>query len=184
MQDAPGAAAWHEEHVYFGRLLDLLDSEVEVFAAGERPDYPLMFDILEYLREYADRYHHPREDAVFAILERREPWLAPVLMQLRQQHRVIARAGQALAADLDRAIDGALVARSDIEAAAATYVLYYRHHIATEESEAVSRAAANLTDHEWQSIAASAAVIFDPLFGASPHERYRELLHRLGERRP
>lgn len=32
MESRSGAAAWHEEHVYFERLLDLLESEVEVFA--------------------------------------------------------------------------------------------------------------------------------------------------------
>jgi hemerythrin-like domain-containing protein len=183
MQRSPGATAWHQEHVYFARLLDLLEGEVASFAAGERPNYPLMLDILEYLSEYADRYHHPREDAAFGILERRMPELAPALMRLRQQHRVIARAGRALAVSLEQAVGGALVARSEIEAAAATYLLYYRHHIATEEDDVVGRAATNLTDEEWQHVADSAPVVFDPLFGASPHERYRELLHQLGQTR-
>jgi hemerythrin-like domain-containing protein len=139
-----------------------------------------MLEIIEYLRGYADRYHHPREDTAFALLERRLPQLAPQLARLRQQHRVIARAGQALAGILDQAVEGALIARAEVEAAAATYVLYYRHHIAAEESEALSRAAATLTPREWQAVADSATVIFDPLFGTSPQERYRELLHHLG----
>jgi hemerythrin-like domain-containing protein len=180
MQDAPGAMAWREEHVYFGRLLDLLESEIAVFAAGEPPSYALMLDIIEYLREYADRYHHPREDTAFGLLERRLPHLGPQLARLRQQHRVIARAGEALAGYLEDAVGGVLVARAEVEAAAATYVLYYRHHIATEESEAVWRAAATLTPAEWQAVADSATVIFDPLFGATPHERYHELLQHLG----
>lgn len=180
MLSQPGVAAWREEHLYFGRLLDLLESEIAVLAAGERPHYALMLEIIEYLREYADRYHHPREDKAFALLERRLPRLAPQLARLRQQHRVIARAGEALAGYLEDALDGGLVARSEVEAAAATYVLYYRHHIATEESEAVWRAAATLTADEWQSVADSATVVFDPLFGATPNERYHEILHHLG----
>ena len=184
MQSPPGAVAWHEEHVYFGRLLDLLEGEVELFAAGERPDYALMLDIIEYLRGYADRYHHPREDAAFAVLEARAPELAPQLARLRQQHRVIARAGEALAGCLERALDGGIFLRAEVEAAAATYVPYYRHHIAVEESTALSRAMATLTPEEWQAADDRAAVIFDPLFGASPRERYRELLHHLGEPSP
>jgi len=38
--------AWHTEHVYFGKLLDLLEKQVDVFHTGERPNYDLMFDIL------------------------------------------------------------------------------------------------------------------------------------------
>lgn len=184
MQSPPSVAAWREEHVYFGRLLDLLESEVQMFAAGERPNYPLMLEIIEYLREYADRYHHPREDTAFALLERRLPRLGPQLARLRQQHRVIARAGETLAGCLEETADGARPGRSEVEAAAATYVLYYRHHIATEESEAVWRAAATLTPDEWQVVADSAAVIFDPLFGATPSERYHEILQHLGVRLP
>ena len=182
MQSPPGVVAWREEHVYFGRLLDLLESEIALFAAGERPNYALMLEIIDYLREYADRYHHPREDTAFAILERRLPHLGPQLARLRQQHRVIARAGATLAGYLEDTVDGGTLARSEVEAAAATYVLYYRHHIATEESEAVWRAAATMTAAEWQAVADSATVIFDPLFGATPNERYHEILHHLGLR--
>lgn len=181
MRSEPGLAAWREEHVYFGRLLELLESEVRVFADGGRPNYALMLEVIEYLREYPDRYHHPREDAAFAILEHRLPQLGPQLAHLRQQHRVIARAGKTLAGYLEDALDGALVSASEVEAAAATYVLYYRHHIATEESEVLWRAATLLTPAEWRAVADSAAPIFDPLFGASPRERYHELLHHLGD---
>ena len=60
--------SWHEEHMYFSRLLALLQHEVDVFATAEAPNYPLMLDIIEYLRDYADQYHHRREDAVFSRL--------------------------------------------------------------------------------------------------------------------
>lgn len=64
-------AAWHDEHVYFGRLLKLLGKELDVFHGGERPNYELMLDIVGYLRDYGDQYHHPREDEAYARLARR-----------------------------------------------------------------------------------------------------------------
>mgnify|MGYP000984507709 CR=1 FL=1 len=68
MKDPVGK--WHEEHMYFHRLLELLRHEVDQLALGETPNYALMLDIIDYLRDYSDHVHHPREDAVFRRLAR------------------------------------------------------------------------------------------------------------------
>ena len=39
-------AMWHTEHVYFRRLLELLQKELDAFHRGERPNYELMLDIV------------------------------------------------------------------------------------------------------------------------------------------
>jgi len=92
---------WHTEHQYFKRLLAILQREVAGFHAGQRPNYELMENILSYLREYSDRFHHPREDVAFACLEEHCPDLAPVLSELRLEHRVIANAGEKLRGELE-----------------------------------------------------------------------------------
>ena len=76
---------WHTEHGYFSRLLGLLHKQVEVFRTGQRPNYELMLDIISYLRNYSDRYHHPREDAAFARLSVLCPDLEPALASLGQE---------------------------------------------------------------------------------------------------
>jgi hemerythrin-like domain-containing protein len=64
-------AVWHAEHVNFARLLDLLEAQVATFHRAERPNYDLMGNIVYYLRSFADRFHHPREDVAFARLVER-----------------------------------------------------------------------------------------------------------------
>jgi hemerythrin-like domain-containing protein len=138
----------------FLRLLDLLEKQVSVFQRAERPDYELMLDIIRYLRDFPDEFHHAREDAVFARLAQRYPGMELVFARLHQEHRVIANAGQALLELLEAALAGAIVARSDVEAAAATYLAYYRNHIRGEERDALPRAAESLTHEDWAAIAA------------------------------
>lgn len=53
--------AWRDEHAHFLALLARLQAEVDVFHGGERPDYELMLDIVQRLREAGDRQHHPRD---------------------------------------------------------------------------------------------------------------------------
>ena len=45
--------------------------------------------------------------------------------------------------------------------------------------EVVWRAVTALSPVDWQAVADSVGVAFDPLFGATPRERYRELLGSL-----
>ena len=166
---------WHTEHAYFKRLLDLLHHQVTVFGTGQRPNYELMENILSYLRDYSDRFHHPREDVAFACLEEHCPDLAPTLTQLRQEHRVIANAGEKLLAQLEAILDEAILPRTEVEAAAATYLVYYRSHIEHEEREILGRAAAALSDEDWEAVRTAAPHGEDPLFGAAPDERFRQL---------
>ena len=48
-----------------------------------------------------------------------------------------------------------IFADADIEAAAATYLVYYRNHMAAEERNVMSRAAAVLTPEDWKAVAAA-----------------------------
>jgi hemerythrin-like domain-containing protein len=152
-------AAWHEEHARFNRLLGLLQAEVDVFHRGERPNYERMLDIIVYLRDFADRYHHPREDAAFARLARHCPDLELPLARLAQEHRVIAHAGETLRGQLQAVLDGAVIPRAEIEVAAATYLVYYGNHIAREEEDILPRAAEALTPADWQAVSEAAPAV-------------------------
>src|SRR5262245_47229575 len=126
-------AAWRTDHANFARLLNFVERQVLAFHLGEPLDYPLLLAILYYLRDYPDRVHHPREDVAFARLVERDLALQLPVARRLQEHRVIAAAGEELLKLLQGAVDGALIERSAIEAAAATYLVYYRHHLAAEE---------------------------------------------------
>jgi len=168
-------ALWHAEHANFARLLDILEKQLDTFHEGGQPNYELMLDIVTYLRHFPDRYHHPREDVAFAHLARRDPGMRGALRRLRQEHRVIAAAGDELLQKLSEAESDAMMTRATLEAAAATYLVYYRHHIAFEDEEVLPRAAELLTPMDWAAVTAAAPHGQDPLFGTHGDEGYREL---------
>jgi hemerythrin-like domain-containing protein len=176
-QASSPADAWHAEHAYFGKLLRLLQREMDVFHTAERPNYQLMLDVISYLREFGDRFHHPREDVAFARLKLRCPELELPLARLRQEHGVIARAGETLSELLLAIVDGSLVSRAEVEMAAAMYLVYYGNHIAKEEEDIVGRAAQLLSADDWEAVRAAIPSQRDPLFGDAPDERYRALRH-------
>jgi hemerythrin-like domain-containing protein len=177
MSDPIGA--WHSEHACFGRLLALMRAQVDVLHTGERPNYGLMLDIVSYLRDFTDRHHHPREDVAFTRLARRCPDMTYELASLVQEHRVIARAGESLLKHLAAILDGSIASRADVEAAAATYLVYYTAHLAREERDVLTLAAEVMTPADWSAVDSAVPPARDPLFGSEPDERYRELRRQI-----
>ena len=174
-------AAWRDEHDYFARLLRLLQKQVDVFHAAAKPNYALMQDIVSYLREYSDQFHHPREDVAFERLTSYCPELKLIVARLQQEHRVIAHAGATLLAHITAALEGSILPREQLEVAAATYLIYYQNHIRTEETAILTRATQNLTAEDWEAVLAAVPVAPDPLFGANPQTRFRELRRQIAQ---
>jgi hemerythrin-like domain-containing protein len=176
-------AIWHSEHMRFSRLLDYFEQQMGAFHSGQHPDYDLMRDVVYYLHHFADRFHHPREDVAFARMVKHDPDMQLAISRLLQEHRVIGVAGEALLKCLDDILDDAVIERSTVEAAAATYLLYYRHHLAAEEAEVLPRAAELLTPDDWAAVASAVSPVPDPLFGDDVGARYRglrdQILHKV-----
>ena len=143
---------WHNDHVRFQRLLGELQRQMDRFHSGARPEYERMLEIIDALREAAERTHHPREDVAFDRLAKRCPELALTLARLKQEHRVITDAGEKLRGLLSEALDGTVLPRAEIEVAAAMYLVYYGNHIAHEEEDILGRAARLLTAEDWEAV--------------------------------
>lgn len=172
--------AWRAEHASFQKILALLQAQLDAFHLGEDPDLSIMADIVVYLREYSDAMHHPREDVAFARLAAKRPELKLAIARLQQEHRVIARAGEALREKVEGALGGAVLPRGELEIAAATYLVYYGNHIAKEEEDVIGAAAETLTAEDWAAVKHAVPDRADPVFGANPEARYAELRKRLG----
>jgi hemerythrin-like domain-containing protein len=138
-----------------------------------------MLDILRYLREFGDRCHHPREDEAFKRLLVHCPDRDLPIARLLQEHRVIAHAGDTLRDLLEQAAQDAVIRRSDIEMAAATYLVYYGNHIAKEEELVLPRAADVLTAADWKAVRSAVKPAPDPLFGERPEARFKALRRRI-----
>jgi hemerythrin-like domain-containing protein len=146
---------WRREHEEIGRLLLLLEREVDAFHRAEQPDYEAMHEVVSSLVSYTDRLHHPVQAAAFGRMVRRDPGLQIVVNRLGQEHRVIAASGAELLERLREVAADALMPRGVVEAAAATYLVYFRHHIAVERRELLPRAARLLDADDWRRIRAA-----------------------------
>jgi hemerythrin-like domain-containing protein len=172
-------SGWKAEHDNFSLLLDVFQREVDRFHMGERPDYELMLDIVTYLRYFPERTHHPREDVAFKRMMEKDPSLEATINRLLQEHRVISAAGAQIQDLLEQVVSDAIVERSLLEAAASTFLVYYRHHISAEDQGIMPLAAKLLTPEDWAEVGRAVSSVPDTLFGAQVDARYRELREKI-----
>lgn len=161
-----------EEHVHFRKLLDLLEQQLNLFHVGETPDYSLLTDVLHYMINYPDQFHHPKEDVIFAYLGKRDARMVHKIAELARQHHAIAEAGARLHENLESVLNGALMPRRMIEVPGLMYVTYYRSHMDTEERDLFRVAETLLRDGDWDRINGETTSSPDPMFGAKISERY------------
>lgn len=170
-------AAWTAEHRNFEKLLAIMERELNLFRRGKQPNYGLMLDIVYYMTQYPDRFHHPKEDVVFERVLRRESTAVELVESLHRQHDVIARSGKALQAQLDSVMAGVMLPRAHVEQPARKYIDCFRGHMRMEERLMFPLAQRVLGSEDWIAIGAQTPEDVDPLFGGSLEDRYR-ILHR------
>lgn len=163
------------DHRNATRLLKLLERETDRLAAGEFTDYPLLSDIMHYIVNHSDLYHHPLEDEMFAILKRKNPNMADSVDECHGEHERMAQDSEAL---LDRVTEiqgNAVFPRDEVVSQIRAFVELYRRHMQREEDELLPAIRDQLDNDDWRAIAAAIAVQDDPLFGKNRREEYQAL---------
>ena len=171
-----------DEHLAIASVLYGLRSRVRRMRTVEAPpDFRLLHAMLDYIVEYPDRWHHPKESRyLFAALRERDPKTAKLIDELEREHRD----GDALIADLRRALsafekgDAATIQR--FAAIVETYAHMQWEHMRKEEDLLLPMAERLLGADDWRRIADAFRENDNPLFGIKPRDDadrlYRKIL--------
>src|ERR1022692_3828142 len=118
------------EHRDLELLLAALGRQIHIF---ESPDYDVVLGVADYLLEFPDRSHHPKENIVFARLLEAHPHRALAISGLRRDHRALRRGAAGFAETTNAMLNGSDIPRAAIVAAARSYVTAQRRHMREEE---------------------------------------------------
>jgi len=164
-------AALVAEHRYSARLLEILEQQLDLVARGRPLDREAARGVMSYMTEYPDAYHHPREDAMFVQLAKRDPASKKRIAEIGRAHRTIGAAGRALLAALQRERRRA-ADDSDVASRIGEYIGALREHMAIEERELFPRARRLLDEADLAAIERDFRRVTDPIFEASVRDAY------------
>lgn len=166
-----------EEHRNIARLLDALERQVDIFAQAGAPDYEVIRGIADYLLDYPDRCHHPKEDVVFAQLRAAHPEAASAIGDLLREHRDLHEQALRFQGTVSALL--ADIARDVIVDAARRFIEIERRHMQREEAQFLPLAEKVLTPVDWARIEGALSPGPDPLFGGKVEAQFRKLSDRL-----
>lgn len=163
------------EHRAMGKLLELLEHQLDLVAQDRRPDDQLLLQIAEYFASVPDIYHHPKEDVVLRRLAARNPGFAEVAGLLEAEHEEGDREVQRfLHAVVRLVLEPELGAEHFLDAGRAM-VENERRHMTWEEKNFFQLAERVLAAEDWSDIESRLSHFIDPLERRVGHQRFSRL---------
>jgi hemerythrin-like domain-containing protein len=169
------------EHRAIERMLAVLETAAQRLDAGERPRPDLFREAVDFVRNFADRCHHGKEEEnLFPRMEARGVPRngGPLGMMLMEHDQGRAYVG-AMAGAIDAYEAGDQAAARTIAENAHGYVELLRAHIMKENNVLFPMADRVLSADDQRELTARFDQVETELMGPGVHERYHKLLDDL-----
>ena len=171
----------HDDHVNMSKLLRLLSKKIQLLEDDQKIDYRLVKGIISYLKNYADKYHHPMEDMIYEYYLKYRVVSDQVANRLSQEHQLIKEATIEVDQLLDMILLDAVVPREQCIDKLEQFLQLQTAHMNYEEQEILPNIKASLTEDDWQILHKrwQSDGHSDPLFGDNITEQYKGLADRI-----
>ena len=172
-----GLTTVQKEHRSIAAVLYSLEQILREIREGRiEPPFEFFELVVRYMREFPDRFHHPKEDEhLFARLARRAPESVALIEDAQRQHREAPAKTAALEEALVRYCRDPDAGFEAFAATAVDFIAFQRAHISLEERAILPLAQEWLTDEDWKAIDAAFDDHDDPIFGAEPRAEFDQL---------
>ena len=165
------------EHSSIADVLDLLEDEIQRLQGGAPTDPVLLTLMIDYLRDFPEECHHPKEDLVFRKLQQRDPERAATLVDLGQAHEKLAKLTERVSDEIAREAP-----TPPLAAILREYLDTYRHHLSGEEREFFPAALDTLTRDDLALLDYELFDRKDPLFNDAAESHFAELRNKIQKR--
>lgn len=167
------------EHRIIAAMMDAVERETRAFESEGAFDMDLVRLTLRYMSEYPDRFHHPKEEALFDLAGKRSDDFAAAAAMIRHDHGEMPAATDQLARMMEGLELGRNMPRDEVLGAMKRYVRRQREHMERETADVFPLLQTLLTPEDWAEAAAKMDAVEDPLHGGSdvgPFARLREVI--------
>lgn len=167
----------YRDHYHLQRLLDYLSHEIDLYERGmaSSVELPVVLDTLEYIRVYPERWHHPAEDRIFALILSKQPAEAEYLRQVQEEHVQLLQLTRYMTSLFDAVANDCVVPVAELIRTTREFLHRQRSHIERENEMVYPLMEKYLTDADWCLLDAQLTFGVDPLFDAPLKADYQNL---------
>lgn len=169
----------HQDHINLGRLLGLLQRQLELLRSGDSPDYFLLIDVIDYIESYPDQIHHPREDVIFRVYLAAHEDAAEDVRRLLAEHQELVEESHRMRRLVEQVTQSTVSSRDALETQLAEFIAHQWDHLNLEEGRIFRVLSDALTAEEWRQIEADLPTAVDPIFGGAVQQRYQAIYDQI-----
>lgn len=172
--------ALRAEHRHMGSVMQLFAAQLNAIEAGELVDTHVVYEIMHYMVTWPDRFHHPREDLIYARVAEVEPRSADDVDTLQRDHDNTAKRGRALLRDIERWRLGEVPGTAMIRNGRA-YIDHIYEHMNIEEKLVFPKIEAALSPRDWRELAEDdhLKAVTESVFGPQVQREFRNMARKL-----
>ncbi|GAB5452261.1 MAG: hypothetical protein Hals2KO_25890 [Halioglobus sp.] len=159
----------YAEHRHMAGVMQLLGGQLDTIAAGELIDPHLVYEIMDYMVTWPDRFHHPREDLIYARVAELDAGAIDEVDTLQRDHDETARLGQQLLRAVENWRSGDLTG-DKLVTQGRDYIAHIFDHMRVEEELVFPHIDSVLSATDWRELEmedqleAVSAPILGPMF--------------------
>lgn len=180
VSEAPMLVALRAEHRHIASVLALLSDHLNAIERSELVDTHVIYEIMDYMVTWPDRFHHPREDLIYSYAADVDQRLAQDRRRLEQDHDHMLRNGRELLQAVEDWRRGEL-SGSEVVRLGREYVQASYGHMSFEEQEVFPAIDAVLSYADWRELSADDQLkpVGDPVFGRRVQREFRNMARKL-----
>ena len=176
----PMMAALRAEHRHMASVMELMAQQLDAVAEGDMVDTHMLYESMDYMLSWPDRYHHPREDLIYGRVADIDASAADNVDSLQREHDDMATRGREVLAIIERWRDGK-VSGTAVVKAGKDYIARSYKHMNNEEELVFPQIESILTVQDWRELAEDDSLqpAADPVFGPRVQREFRNLARKV-----
>ncbi len=167
-----------QDHANMARMLHVLQLKQKTLADGERPNFQLVREVVDYILDYMDGFTSPLEEICSERLRERDPQYGEVTERLSRDYRALRARLKRLSNDLDMILMDAVVPMDCFADDLKEYLEAHRNYLREEREQLFPLIREHFNDTDLDNLAKAlpdgAAAELERLQAAYP-ELYAEL---------
>ncbi|MCW8885494.1 MAG: hemerythrin domain-containing protein [Motiliproteus sp.] len=171
----------HKDHINISALLTILKNKLATLKAGRKPNFGLMAEVVDYLGDYGDNYHHAKENLIYHYIEDRFPKKTNIIHQQMKEHDELKILTEELGNSVNQVLMDVPIQLEEFIEQLHQFIEKQGQHLNHEECKVFPLIEQCLSIDDWKYIASSLPDREDPLFGKEREERYNALYEALIE---
>ena len=178
--EQPLMKALRAEHRHMSTVMQLFAEQLKSIEAGDLVDTHVVYEVMDYMVTWPDRFHHPREDLIYGRVAEIDEKAADEVDTLQRDHDHTAKLGGGVLREIRRwregEVSGAVVVKSG-----RAYIDHIYEHMNLEEKLVFPHIEAVLTIQDWRELAEDDEIeaVANPVFGPRVQREFRNMTRKL-----